>query len=381
MKKAVIFLSVVGIFSYNLAASQVLDSFSGPVNGNYIGGMYKGSVNNYNIYNSSIRGYDTTVYSVENLLDVLENAKEGLTIFIPGDRVFDLTGQSKIRIPKGVTIYSDRGKRKSKGALLFTNDINASPLFYTDGENIRISGLRIQGPDSSIVNDREINKMVANKEAIGEKVDVTKLNPTYAVPNSSFLHVYYGNVEVENCEIYNWSYAGVFVRKNGSATIHHCYIHHNRRTGLGYGIALDEGHAEVKANIFNFNRHAVAGTGVRGTSYVASYNIALSNSNGHVFDMHGGRNRNDGTNLAGDSIVIFNNLFFMDKYRPFVLSGVSHYTSKVSKNYLIISNRKFSKIPNLKKLSKVGDKDIRKYFAQINDGGNLEIKDNVILKE
>lgn len=377
------FASLVGLFFLisTPTKGQIIDSFNKQVDGNYIGGKYKGSIHEYNLFRPSITDHDTVVYSAEAFVDVLENAREGLTIFIPGDMVFDLTGKRKIKIPRGVTIYSDRGQNKSEGALLRTNDISASPLFYTDGANIKISGLRILGPDSTIVNSVEIDKMLVERKSIGEKVDVKNINPTYAVPNSSFLHVYYDNVEIENCEIYGWSYAGVFVRKNGSAIVHHCYIHHNRRTGLGYGIALDAGHADVTANIFSFNRHAVAGTGVRGTSYVASHNIALSNSNGHVFDMHGGRNRKDGTNLAGDSVIIFNNLFFTNQYRPFVLSGVSFYKSKVSKNYIVLTDKEFVEVPNLKRLGRVGEKNIRRYFAQINDGGNLEITDNMILKE
>ena len=84
------------------------------------------------------------------------------------------------------------------------------------------------------------------------------------------------------------------------AYIHHNNIHHCQRSGLGYGVALDEADAIIEANLFDWCRHAIAGTGSPGTSYEARYNIHLENASSHCFDMHGGGDRGDGTNIAGD---------------------------------------------------------------------------------
>ena len=46
-----------------------------------------------------------------------------------------------------------------------------------------------------------------------------------------------------------------------------------------------------------------------GCSYVARHNVELGESLSHCFDMHGGRDRNDGTDIAGTSIEIYNNTF------------------------------------------------------------------------
>src|SRR5690606_13612736 len=142
---------------------------------------------------------------------------------------------------------------------------------------------------------------------------------TYGIPNSKGILISHKNVEIENCEIYNWSHAAIFVDNAGSAEIHHNYIHHNQRIGLGYGVMV-EGFANITANIFDYNRHAIAGSGVPGSGYSAEFNIALQNSSdqGHIFDMHGGKDRKDGTNIAGKSVSIKNNLFYLKSNRAAV---------------------------------------------------------------
>ncbi|MOA50009.1 hypothetical protein D3C78_1729730 [compost metagenome] len=54
----------------------------------------------------------------------------------------------------------------------------------------------------------------------------------------------------------------------------------------------------------------------------------------HAFDMHGGVNRNDGTNIAGTVINIHDNTFYNTKTKAFKIMG---YVQKT----LIIKNNKF----------------------------------------
>ena len=88
-----------------------------------------------------------------------------------------------------------------------------------------------------------------------------------------------------------------------------CYFHHNQRYGLGYGVCLNESEALIEANLFNWNRHAIAATGAPGTRYEARYNVVLDWSNNHSFDMHGGIDRGDGTEIAGKWVKIHHNTF------------------------------------------------------------------------
>lgn len=60
------------------------------------------------------------------------------------------------------------------------------------------------------------------------------------------------------------------------AYVHHNFIHQNQRSGLGYGIAVDQASIRVEANLFDTNRHSVAATGRPGTGYEAAYNIFTS---------------------------------------------------------------------------------------------------------
>jgi len=284
------------------------------VDGNYIGGMHI-STNNaigYNIYNNVITKYTIKVASKDELLSVLKNAGKGSIIYIDDNAVIDLTNSKDIHIPDDVTLASGRGKQKGRGALIFTT-LNGTLPLLDPGNHVRITGLRIQGPDTSI-----------GKNA-------------YAVPVSRGISSSGGSyITIDNCELYGWSHAAIFLFNGANHIyIHHNYFHNNQRTGLGYGVCLDKASALVKANVFNYGRHAVAGTGATGTSYEASYNLVLPNFIGHAFDMHGGIDRKDNTNIAGDSIKINHNTIFLRDYPGVWIRGIPTHTAYIQNNDFI----------------------------------------------
>ncbi|MCP4641427.1 MAG: hypothetical protein GY851_13380, partial [bacterium] len=102
--------------------------------------------------------------------------------------------------------------------------------------------------------------------------------------------------------------------------------------GLGYGISHGAASSVVEFNRFNWNRHSIAGTGSPGCEYVARHNIELGESLSHCFDMHGGRDRKDGTDIAGTSIEIYNNTFRAPR-TPVVIRGVPQETCEVHHNW------------------------------------------------
>src|SRR5690606_26572369 len=214
-----------------------------------------------------------------------------------------------------VTLFSDRGKGGKQGAYIYSNKYDTNPLFATAGNDVVISGLRLKGPDGEVVNKVEIDKIVARNKKSGNKINLSSIQ-TYGIPNSKGILISHDNVIIENCEVFNWSHAAIFVERSGSAKVYHNYIHHTQRKGLGYGVMV-EGYADIKANIFDYNRHAIAGSGVPGSGYSAEFNIALRNSSdqGHIFDMHGGKDRKDGTNIAGKNVSIRNNVFYVKPER------------------------------------------------------------------
>ncbi len=133
-----------------------------------------------------------------------------------------------------------------------------------------------------------------------------------------------------------WSHAAVYLTEGIKHHIHHNYIHHNQREGLGYGVCLGYGEdisALIEYNLFGYNRHSIAGTGVPGNSYEARHNIELGNSLNHNFDMHGGKDRKDGTDIAGERILIHHNTFMNPNVRPIVIRGIPMDKAEIYNNW------------------------------------------------
>jgi len=241
-------------------------------------------------------------------------------------------------------------------------------LFKISAKDILISGIRLKGPDGEIVNREALDKYLRAQKAKGIKRDNSRVK-TYGLPNSVGIYISKGSSSIVNCEISSWSHAAIRVGSGATASISYSYIHMNRREGLGYGV-LVEGSASIKANIFDNNRHAIASSGIQASKYTAEYNICLENSSnqGHIFDVHGGKDRKDGTNLAGDKFIIRYNIFTYKSYPLFKIRGASSNTTQIYGNFIKYDgNSSISPNSNL-------------FFQQININGNLEIKSNKFLK-
>jgi len=235
------------------------------------------------------------VVTADALVAALAGAKAGDVVYVDDRAEIDLSGRATIEIPAGVTLASGRGRDGSPGALLVTEDLDAFPLFRAAGPGVRVTGLRLRGPDP----DRRTEQMRR----------LHKEGKYYSIPNSRGVQARFPGLEVDNCDLSGWSHAAVLLRQGAGGHVHHNHIHHNQRSGLGYGVCLDRAEALVEANRFDFCRHAIAGTGRPGTGYEARYNEVGPNANGHSFDMHGGADRKDGTDVAGDRIRIHHNTF------------------------------------------------------------------------
>jgi hypothetical protein len=88
----------------------------------------------------------------------------------------------------------------------------------------------------------------------------------------------------------------------------------------------------IEQNLFDFNRHSIAGTGRPGCGYEARHNVELGTSLSHCFDMHGGRDRQDGTDVAGTTILIHHNTFRAPE-TPVVIRGVPDDKCDVYENW------------------------------------------------
>ncbi len=300
-------------------------------------------------YKRQIVRSDYLVKTFEELRSALKKAKSGQVVYVNDNAEIDVTGEQEIVIPDGVTVASGRGRGDSEGALLYSNELSTSPMFLAGGEKVRVTGLRLRGPDQ----ERRTEQM---RKLYQE-------GRYYSIPNSDGIISSYAGLEVDNCELWGWSHAAIFLKLGAlKAHIHHNNIHHNQRSGLGYGVCLDQADALIEANLFDWCRHHIAGTGRPGTSYEARYNLVLENANGHSFDMHGGRDRKDGTDIAGDTIKIHHNTFKATVVPAFVIRGRPQQSAEIHHNWFLHSGP---------------DKAIR----QTNATGNMDVYQNQFTRE
>ncbi|CAK6495301.1 hypothetical protein PANNVG_02563 [Pantoea sp. Nvir] len=190
-------------------------------------------------------------------------------IYIPGDVEIELpVKQNALFIKTGTTIFSDRGLNGSDGARLsipyLGEQKNAFPIIAMDSRS-RISGIRYEGPYKGTDTD---------SSTIGIQT----------VPGSH-------DIEVDNMELWGWPWAAVSVKTATNVRVHHSYIHNNIKSELGYGVVTQNGNAtaEIACNVFNSNRHSIAGNGRSGEGYAAHHNLVLNGGKEgayHQFDMH-----------------------------------------------------------------------------------------------
>ena len=180
-----------------------------------------------------------------------------------------------LHIPDGVTLASGRSPTEDGGLLYMSRRLVDRPHMLDLGSNTRVTGLRLRGYNPS---DTTVRK-----------------DPSDAIFIQS------NDVMVDNNEISGWPGAGVGIAnalnsRTTAGRIHvtRNYIHNNVQCNLGYGVVVGgKGFALIDKNVFDFNRHDVAGDGAAGTGYIAELNFVLTSGptcNGHYnqhFDMHG----------------------------------------------------------------------------------------------
>jgi PKD repeat protein len=306
---------------------------------------------------SNIVARESADYIVTNkaeLLSALNVARSGAVIYIDDDVEIDLTGTTNTKIWPGVTIASGRGRNGSEGALLYETGYGISGYYFWVGSGgttpARITGLRFFGADMEIGDQEGPYLYGSAVHLIGS-----------------------ANLEVDNCELAGWGSAAIELAiptVDGGITyayVHHNYIHHNRRNGLGYGVCLGPSTAArritalIEANLFDYGRHFIAGNGPPGNSYVARYNLCLEHDFSHSFDMHGGTDRGDSTTVAGDSVTIYCNTFRDPDQRGICIRGKPVYMSPIYNNWFYHTSAEVEPSP----------------VEQLYDTGNLDIHDNL----
>ena len=234
----------------------------------------------------------------------------------------DLTAYPGQPVPTGVTIRGDR-----RGTLLgpeLLEQFNptkpnapALSMFSINGDYVRITGLRLQGPTTSTT---------------------ATILPVNAITAPDGVATGFIGTAIDHNDISAWTNAGVEVYGDSEARgapgdgmttcplpdptlddrvrINRNFIHHNDESdGDGYGTVMSYGgSASILGNTFLMNRHSIAGDGSINDQYTAWANLVLSRApvyNKHdveqTFDMHGEKDGYGG--YAGNALEVAWNTF------------------------------------------------------------------------
>ncbi len=306
----------------------------------------QGSIGGGKGYANSVAPTSGPVSTLNELLEALEGAGVGDVVYVDGRAKIDCTErvyieQLVLEIPEGVTLASNRGQGGAKGGMIFSDTFKTSPLIRAMGPNVRISGLRIGGPNPKPCFEHHRRSFA---EGRGHEY-------YYKFPTSAGISTEHPGLEVDNCELGGWSVAAVRLGAGEGHHIHHNFIHHNQYNGLGYGVSHSTAFSLIEYNVFNYNRHSIAGSGSPGSGYEARHNLEVGHSVSHCFDMHGGRDRKDGTTVAGTWMKVHHNTFRCPK-AAVVIRGVPEERADIANNW-------FYQRPNGRSVQSDGKTDIR----------------------
>ncbi len=261
-------------------------------------------------------------------------------VLLAPDVDMDLTGWQNIRIVDGVTLTSDQPGRsaRDRGPRLHTTRIEL-PQFAircysgAGGNNVRISGFRLQGPKfETEEDDARQPRGISVNSCVG--------------------------IEIANMELSGWSGQAIYLRDTeqqmhdaSAVWIHDNFIHHNQhKGGMGYGVdVMDGAYALIERNVFDFNRHAISASGAPGTAYWAQHNLVLAgggvhdeplNHYTHQFDVHGDSHCNDAwpsdhtfdCGNAGDNFRIIANAFQYGRDDAIKFRGTPRRMSYINRN-------------------------------------------------
>lgn len=273
----------------------------------------------------------------------VERAKldPGTVIEIEQGVAIDLSDSSVTFIGKGTTIRGDRRGTRLGPKLFWSKFHPDESVLIIEGADVRITGLRLQGPSSSTDGDNPASRAV-------------------------IAYDYHPRSIIDHNELSSWTFESVYVdgdpnqpivcQDNGdprrtrppNVRVARNFIHHNQRYERGYGVVAHYGGFPlIEGNTFVSNRHAIAADGNACTSYLAYYNLVLSAAPlqervggvvswyTHDFDAHGTDDKGVGGGRgghAGQYFEIARNTFLGTNRHNFELRGEPSYAVDIGSN-------------------------------------------------
>ncbi|MBE6551469.1 MAG: right-handed parallel beta-helix repeat-containing protein [Ruminococcaceae bacterium] len=267
---------------------------------------------------------DYVVDTLSELKDALDKAQSGQVIYLEEHAGIDIStivsSGGYLDVKPGVTLASNRGFEHEDGTIstggkIYSSSMSNKAIYASEGS--RVTGLILTGgdPNQHLAHHyRAFSVANAPGHSYYYKLSSLQTDGIYVVGN---------NVTIDNCEIAGFGHGAIFLKQEVKGThVTHCYIHHNQANGLGYGISHHNGtESIIEYCLFNYNRHSIAATGAPTTGYIARFNIEMGSSLSHCFDIHGGSDRKDGTNIAGTYCEMYNNTFLADT-NPYWMRGI-----------------------------------------------------------
>lgn len=166
---------------------------------------------------------------------IMAAGSRGVVFIPPGVYRIDET----VPVPAGITLNG-----AGRATHLYTTRTDGRGVFRVDGDNVRFTQFRLQGPSTvrTVTNgSRGITVGGGHRE-----------------------------IRIDHIEISGFGHFAISVTDGAEAAIAYVYDHHNTQNGLGYGVMVIGGRALVTDCELEQNRHAIASNG-RGTSYRCLY--------------------------------------------------------------------------------------------------------------
>jgi hypothetical protein len=252
-------------------------------------------------------------------------------------------------VPAGVTIRGDRRGPRSGPQIRVDNRLTypaGSGVFRTFGSDVRITNLRLSGPNHDPRSTDEVNQDDCHKSR-----GIVAQDWYWDETGLSRRRVDLVRTLIDHNDVGDWTWQAVQVLGDDPTSNDSCtqpgtenpqpesrghnvwvarnFLHHNLVQNKGYGVNANSGAFPlIEGNTFVSNRHAIAGTNsTPATGYRALFNLVLDDvplQHGirytHDFDMHGtGDNGFDG--IAGGYVGLIGNTFLGTNRANFEVRG------------------------------------------------------------
>lgn len=228
------------------------------------------------------------VFSAAELNDVLRSEFTG-RIVIPADAEWEMkdcdgSWLREIPLRSGISLVGERGELGSRPLLFTELEPNAGTgtvaLFELTGNDVMVEGLHLRGPWAASEHKRAAKpyihgiRVIENAEAqLGRRVLIA--DNEFDRWGGGAVHLVGSHGETS---LRDWDPTWIHLEPRDAdlVRVERNYMHHNVMDDGGYGVMVGGGaYGTIVGNVFDFNRHAVAGTGRAYQGYIAKYNFVL----------------------------------------------------------------------------------------------------------